>query len=253
MNAKYVTASIVATSMLAFAPFASATELGTETNADVGVRLGQFLRADVKGEADVRARAEMKARAEDNNGMRAMTAVVTAKTGTTLTVKVKEGSTYMVEAANAEIKGGTLADIAVGDSIVIKGDVSGSAVVAKSIVELGTEREKDAKRKEKEEVRESIAAKLGRITVGTITSINGALLTINPFGAKATSTVTTDANTVFKARGDATTTAALSVGQQVLVIGTTTATSTTGDSITASVVKVLGKGLGHLRFWLWFQ
>lgn len=249
MNAKYVTASIVATSMLAFAPIASATELGAETKADLGVRLGQFLRTDVKGEADVHARAEMKARAQEDNDMRAMNATVTAKSGSTLTVSAKDGAVYTVNAANAEIKGGTLADIAVGDSIVVKGTVASSTVAAQSIVELGTEREND----KKEERKENIIAKLGRVTVGTITSINGALVTINPFGPKATSTVTVDANTVIKARGEATTTAALSVGQQVLVVGTTTATSTAGDSVSASIVKVLGKGLGHLRFWLWFQ
>jgi hypothetical protein len=63
----------------------------------------------------------------------------------------------------------------------------------------------------------------------------------------------TNSNTVIKGKGDtATTSAALQVGQRVVVVGTTTATSTSGDTFTASIVKILGDGLKHLRFWLWF-
>jgi len=95
--------------------------------------------------------------------------------------------------------------------------------------------------------------KLSHIAVGVVTSINGSVFTIDPFGAKSTTTVTTTAGTTFNAKGNATTSAALHVGSKVFLVGTTTATSTTGDSFTASLVDLIGKGLGHLRFWMWFH
>ncbi len=88
---------------------------------------------------------------------------------------------------------------------------------------------------------------------GVITSINGTTFTIDPFGPKSTTTVTTDGSTVFKTKGSATTSAALSVGDRVVVMGTTTATSTTGDTVAASIVRLISEGWGHFKFWLGFR
>ena len=88
------------------------------------------------------------------------------------------------------------------------------------------------------------------ITGGVVTAVNGSVFTIDTFGAKGTTTVTTDADTIFKLRGGATSTAGLSVGSKVLLHGTTTATSTAGDIFAADIVKMIGRGWGHLKHWL---
>lgn len=103
--------------------------------------------------------------------------------------------------------------------------------------------------KTKAEIRAEMAARLSHITGGIVTAVNGSIFTIDPFGNKSTTTVTTDSSTVFKTKGSATSTSALTVGSKVLVMGTTTATSTSGDAFTASLVKFIGEGFGHLRFW----
>ncbi|HVM59004.1 MAG TPA: hypothetical protein VMT80_01605 [Candidatus Paceibacterota bacterium] len=91
------------------------------------------------------------------------------------------------------------------------------------------------------------------MTLGIVTSITGSTFTIDPVGAKSTTTVSTNSSTVFRAHGAATTSSALAVGAKVLLFGTTTATSTAGDSFSASFVKIFEHGLGHLRFWAWFR
>lgn len=100
--------------------------------------------------------------------------------------------------------------------------------------------------------REGFFERMGRATAGIVTSVDGALFTVDPFGAKSTTAVTTDASTTFKVRGQATTSAALTTGAHVIVIGSTTATSTSGDNISASLVIIIRNGWGHLRHWLHF-
>lgn len=64
---------------------------------------------------------------------------VTAVVGSTLTLDNKSSSNYTVNAAGADFaKGGkaqTLADIAVGDTVMVQGTVNGSNVTASSIIE----------------------------------------------------------------------------------------------------------------------
>lgn len=90
------------------------------------------------------------------------------------------------------------------------------------------------------------------VTAGIVTSVSGGIFTIDPFGPDSTTTVTTDASTTFRGKGHATSTAPLSVGSRVIVVGTTTATSTSGDTFTAAIVKILGHGFGHLRAFFGF-
>lgn len=100
--------------------------------------------------------------------------------------------------------------------------------------------------------REDMKDKFSHFAVGVVTSIDGAILTLDPWGNKATTTVTTDSDTVFKTKsGTSTDISDVEVGSKVLVVGTTTATSSDGVSFTASIVKVIGEGFGHLRFWFW--
>lgn len=91
------------------------------------------------------------------------------------------------------------------------------------------------------------------VTVGTVVSINGSVFIIDPVGKKSTTTVSTNSSTVFKAKGATTSLSALEVGSKVFLFGTTTASSDTSASFSASLVKIIGEGLGHLRFWHWFR
>lgn len=111
----------------------------------------------------------------------------------------------------------------------------------------------DGKIEKSERERSDLVDLKSHITVGTVTSINGSTFVVDPVGKKSTTTVSTDSMTVFKVKGEATSSSALAVGSKVFLFGTTTATSTAGDSFSASMVSIIGKGLGHLRFWLWFH
>jgi hypothetical protein len=101
-------------------------------------------------------------------------------------------------------------------------------------------------------LRTKLTETLSHVTGGIVTSVSGSVFTLDSL-KNPTTTVVTDSTTVIKGKGGtATTTAALKVGQSVVVVGTTTATSSTGETFTASIVKILGDGLKHLRFWMWF-
>lgn len=102
-------------------------------------------------------------------------------------------------------------------------------------------------------LRAQIKEKFSHIAAGVVTSVSGSVFIIDPFGPKSTTTVSTNASTAFKVKGEATTSSALHIGSKVFLVGTTTATSTTGDSFSASLVALIGKGLGHIRFWMWFH
>jgi hypothetical protein len=63
---------------------------------------------------------------------------VTAKDGSTITVKGKDGTTYTVQAGNAAVHKmtvGTLADVVVGDTIGVHGSVEGNTVTAEVIMD----------------------------------------------------------------------------------------------------------------------
>lgn len=104
-------------------------------------------------------------------------------------------------------------------------------------------------------VHEGMKAKMdfSHVAAGIVTAIDGAIITIDPFGNKTpTTTVTTNSATVFKVGGQATTSSAVKVGSRVFFTGTTTATSSTSVSFTASVARILGAGFGfwkHLMHW----
>lgn len=85
-------------------------------------------------------------------------------------------------------------------------------------------------------------------TVGVVTAINGSTFTISPVGHKATTTVSTDSATAFRADGQATSSGALQVGSHVALIGT----STSDTSIAASMVSIFTKGFGFFKHFLHF-
>jgi len=238
---KYAFASTAAAVILASAPVAFADSESGRTGF-LGIRLGDVrsaLRADLGSRFADHPRGEGAMRRDDN---RALTGVVTAKNGTILTLEGKGGAAYTVETAGAAFLNGTLSDIAVGDKVVVKGEVEGTSVVATQVVDTSA-------------IRERFAEARSHVSTGVVTAIDGSVITINPVGAKATTSIVTDVSTVFKARGEATTSSAISVGSKVFAIGTTTSTSTStsGDTFVASMVKLIGDGFKHLRFWAWFR
>jgi hypothetical protein len=85
-------------------------------------------------------------------------------------------------------------------------------------------------------------------TVGVVTAITGSTFTITPVGHKATTTVSTNSATAFRANGQATTSGALEVGAHVALIGTSTSSST----ISASVVSIFNQGLGFFKHFFHF-
>lgn len=75
------------------------------------------------------------------NGEPVVGGAVTAASGTTLTVTNASNVTYTINAASATVvvKGAssTLANVAVGDTIIVQGTVNGNSVTASSIIDQG--------------------------------------------------------------------------------------------------------------------
>lgn len=239
----YVLASGLAALLLGGAPLVFAQDKADASDGfNLGFHLGQIFHSDnSKGEDTEKEKQDTNGKHDNEKEANRIAGTVTAKSGTTLTITASDGTVYTVDAANASVKGGTLGNVAVGDSVVVSGTVNGSTVVAMSIVD------KTSLRTTKGNTFPRAAA------AGTVTSVNGSVFTINPFGPKATTTVTTNGSTIFKVNGSATTSSAVTVGSRVVVVGTTTATSSTGDSITASIVRIITEGLGRLGHFLGFR
>jgi hypothetical protein len=239
LNLKYAAVSAAIAVLLASAPvaFADSDHAGKDNDRHglgIGLHLGGL--ADLGFKDKFKDQKVTPSQKSDNTATIAGT--VTVKSGTTLTVAGKNGTTYTVDAANATVTGEAYADVAVNDSVIVSGSLNGTALTAKRIFDTTS-------------LRAKFVEKMSHITGGIVTSVSGSVFTID--NAKSpTTTVVTDSNTVIKGKGGATTTAALRVGQSVVVVGTTTATSSTGETFTASIVKIIGDGLKHLRFWMWF-
>jgi hypothetical protein len=77
------------------------------------------------------------------NGEPIIGGTVTAISGSTLTVTPKTGAAYMVTTTSATtfskrgVTGATLSNVAVGDSVVVQGTVSGQSVAASSVLDQG--------------------------------------------------------------------------------------------------------------------
>lgn len=111
--------------------------------------------------------------------------------GSTLVVTGKDGTTYTVDASNATIKtaaeGGTLttgslADLATGDKIGVRGDISGTSVSATEIMEGFMGRGRPGR---------------GHGVMGEVTSVDGSTITITGRDGESY-TVSADSATVAK-------------------------------------------------------
>lgn len=155
---------------------------------------------------------------------------VTAISGSTITLTGKNGAVLTVDASAATFDDVSLADIRVGDTIKVKGTVSGTVIAATKV-------------SDKDSARREFVAKLNDLRVGIVTAVTPTGFTIARFGS-GTTTVTTNASTTIKAPGK-NGTSTIGVGTKVIVAGSTS----TPDSITANFVLVLNKGLGWLKHW----
>lgn len=99
----------------------------------------------MKGEKDSAPLANLPT----GNGQPIIGGSVTAITGNTITVTNTAGATYTVDATNAkfikpEIASATIANISVGDSVIVQGAVNGTAVTAASVIDKGAKPAKSA-------------------------------------------------------------------------------------------------------------
>ncbi len=159
---------------------------------------------------------------------------VVSVNGTTLTVTSKTSpknttiTTYIVDASSATVtKNGassSVANIAVGDSVMVQGTVSGSSVTATSISDGMPQR-----RASLQNANPIINGNGQPVVGGTVASINGSALTITN---KGNITYTIDASSATIEKGGAKSTlSSVAVGDNVLVQGTVNGTSVTASSV----------------------
>lgn len=160
---------------------------------------------------------------------------VTAVNSTVITLSGKDGVVHTVQAANATFEDGSLATIAVGDTLKVKGTMSGTVLVATKIEEKG-------------EKHREFKAKLENLRAGIVTSVGSGVFTLTRFGTGSTSTITTNASTTVKVNGQATTTAAITPGSAVIVVGSSS--TSTPDTAIASIVHVITKSFGWVKHFL---
>ncbi len=158
---------------------------------------------------------------------------VTAVSGNTITVTGKDGKTYTIDAGSATITKDetvTVSSIAVGDTVMANGTVSGTSVTATSIHDG------------KAPMGGGFGGRgfgKGRGIHGTVSAISGNTLTVTSTSPanNTTSTYTVDASGATVLKGDGTTKPASStlssvvVGDNVMVMG-----ATNGTSVTAKVI-----------------
>jgi|SRR3989338_7367606 len=230
---KLALASALSVIALAGAPIVASAH---ESNGALGLHLAVLAHQDGnKHDGDKKDKKDKKGHDDDKKDAASVAGIVTVVSSTTITLAGNDGVTYTL--ADVKVKGGALSDVKVGDSVIAHGTLSGSTLASASVIDMTF-------------LRASAAEARSHVRVGIVTAVNGSNFTIESLGSNPKTTVTTDASTVVKAKHDASSSSAITVGSQVFVVGTTTVG--TSDTFAASLVRILGKGLGHLKFWLWF-
>lgn len=159
---------------LAFGGFASLAQasIGVSTNTNLNVEIGDDSNDDgrnrgdnhddykkggdtsdgrmYKGDDKKDDKDDWK---KDENRMPGIMGTVSAINGTTLTVTSKEGTVYTVTTTDAKFQFGkgstaTLADIKIGDTVLVQGTVTGTNVAAKTVLDTRIAMEKFNEKKE---------------------------------------------------------------------------------------------------------
>lgn len=147
---------------------------------------------------------------------------LTARDGTSLTVKGKNGTTYTVDASHAEVRtvtqgagldNGSLDDLSVGDIVGVRGAVDGTNVTATDIMNGD------------HPMMGGMHGHRGGGVMGEVTAVNGTTLTVK---TKSGDTVTVDTSDAIVQRVVDASREDLKVGDQIGVHGTRS-----GDTVTA--------------------
>jgi hypothetical protein len=168
---------------------------------------------------------------------------VASVSGNNITINGKNSKSYTVDATSAKIirSGSTipLSDIAVGDTLVVRGNISGETVSATAIID-GATPFKEAKKFVKNQLIK------GNITFGTVTSISSSSFIINSPSKNGTSTVSVGFNssTIVKKDRATSTISALAVGDHVAIAGTNT-NETIADATDIEIMSKLPSFLEH--------
>lgn len=228
----FIASGALAIALVASPAFA---ESGSNDHEDqFGLKIGNIVRLLNQSKSS-KAKAEHAAQASSTVVIHG---TVTAVSGTTLTLSGKNAAVYTVNAASSTVDDGTLADIAVGDTIKVKGTVSGTTIIASRI-------------SDREMGRRGIEAQLENLRAGIVTGVSSSGFTITRFGTGTSSSVITSASTTIKVNGKVTTSSAITQGSTVVVVGTSG--TTTPDSVAGGVVHVITRGFGWLKhfFFRW--
>ncbi|MDB5238528.1 MAG: hypothetical protein JWM46_798 [Candidatus Kaiserbacteria bacterium] len=257
MNKKIILASsAVSVAMLMAAPVFADTNGSAKVDVgDHGFGLSSIVQLfSGKGHDDLKVKVENSTSTKDRNDndnenrdehksatstnaqiKTGVSGTVTAVNGSTITLRGSDNVLYTINAGSASFVGAgdfnvSLADIRVGDTLVVRGTVSGTTVTATKIADQAIR------------ARVFLNA-IGAAGAGVVTSVNGSSFTVTPIGRNATTTVTTNGSTSYLVNGTASTSAALTVGSRVLIVGTTTSDT----SISASLVSIFSKGFGFVK------
>ncbi|HEY0979888.1 MAG TPA: DUF5666 domain-containing protein [Candidatus Paceibacterota bacterium] len=150
---------------------------------------------------------------------------VTAKSSTTITVKAgKDGTLYTVATADAKIrtpgKGeATLADIVVGDTVLVQGDIDGTSIDASMII--------DARLPKGTVIKKDMSG-----IAGTVTAVTGTTITVKGKN-DVTYTVDADQARIRHEGDDEATVSDIAVGDTVIVQGAVNSTSVDATAIIA--------------------
>lgn len=249
-KSKAIATGVIALSLFAAAPVFADSNKGNDDNN--GVHLGVFAqilrheREDAREDRkDAREFAKKYATSTTAPSTKqfTITGTITFVSGSTLTVVGSHGATYSINAANAAVTGHegaalSLSSLAVNDKVAVTGTLSGNVIVATKIKDKSDETGKPVKP----------AKTIRSVSAGIVTAISGAGVTLSNFGSSGSTNLTTNSATKYYVKGSATSSAALTTGAHVLVLGTSTATSTT--SVNASIIVILTEGLNWIKH-LW--
>jgi len=188
----------------------------------------------------------------NHSGRGGVIGIVSSVSGSSITLISKDRqatSTFAVDATNATVtKAGatsSLSAIQTGDTLLVRGSVTGTNVVATKIIDGLPVMKHNGKAGKSGRNASSSAAMKNRPAFGSVTAVNGGSFTLQTKafkGRKAASTpalaltVNTSSTTVFKKDGQTATLADLASGQNIMVIGTR---DSTGTMITASRVNIV--------------
>lgn len=253
LKSKVIATSVIAFTLLAAAPVFADSNSG---NGDSGLHLGAFAKIfsdrDDRDDRKEDRKEAQEDRKEDRKDARKNHATSTTATttkqvsiegtitfvsGSTITVQGTKGAVYTVNAATATIKGHndvtlSLSALAVNDKVHVKGTLTNNVIVATKIKDKSDQTGKTFR----------------AFSAGIVTAINGAAVSLSNFGSNGSTTVTTNTATAYRVNGSTASSGALTVGSHVLVLGTSSATSTT--SFNASIIVILTEGLNWIKhFW----